>query len=159
MSAVNSPLPWESADDPADDRATDTTVPAYIASVREIEARVGVDFLDVVQEDRRRAVAQLAPLAARVGTASVYDARRKAFRCALANEIGARLTAERNGKHPAEAELERLAAGDPRYRAWLDAAEEEMARYHLLRDEVDRYTEIINRGQALIRWSANEPRV
>lgn len=160
-------LPWDD-DVPEYEGGTATAEPLapppapaarrYTRLLRDHEERAGVDPVEVVQADRTAAVRQLAPLEARVGSASVYDARRKAFRCAIQGEIADRLHRER-GKAPAESESERLAAADGRYQRWLDDAAAEMAQLHLLRDEVKRYDEIINRGQAVLRFLTSEPKV
>ena len=123
----------------------------------DMEAMIGVEGPDGLQHARRTVVAQLAPLRARYGPGGTWDAQRKAHRSAVANEIADRLTRER-GKAPSEAEVERLAAGDPRVVEWLDQAEKEMAAYVLLDMQANEWTERINRDQALIRYAANEPR-
>lgn len=124
---------------------------------RDLEARVGVDHIDELQAERRAIVAQLAPLRAQYGPGGTFDARRKAFRSAVANEIALRVTAER-GKAPSEAELERLAAGDERVLRWMDAAETDMATYHLLENALAEKTELIRRDDALVRYATFEPK-
>lgn len=126
-------------------------------TLRDFEETVGVDPIDVLQADRRAVIEELAPLRAKYGPGGTWDARRKAFRSAVANEIAMRLVAERS-KAPSETELERLAAGDERVLRWLDDVEQEMARYHLLEDHAQSMTELINRGQAILRYASNEPR-
>lgn len=124
----------------------------------DIEMTIGVDRIEVLQADRRALVKDVAPLRAKYGPGGVFDARRKAFRSAVANEIADRITRER-GKAPSEAELERLAAGDERVIAWLDRAEQEMAEYHLLEDRIQELTELVRRDESLIRFCAFEPKV
>jgi len=136
------------------------TAPASLAgarTLRDLELQIGVDPIDVLQADRRAVVEDLAPLRAKYGPGGTWDARRKAHRSAIATEIASKLQEER-GKAPSEAEVERLAAGDPRVQARLDEAEAEMARYAVLEDECQRYTELLNRGQALIRYVTSEPK-
>jgi hypothetical protein len=125
---------------------------------RDLEATIGVDFIEVLQADRRALIQEIAPLRARYGPGGTWDARRKAVRSARANEIAGELTRER-GKAPSEAEVERLAAGDAFTLAQLDAAEEEMARYYLLEDRIQELTELIRRDDLLIRYAAFEPKV
>jgi hypothetical protein len=116
----------------------------------------------------------LAKLRARFGHGGTWDARRKAFRSAIANELamealqtsvkkskiekGEVKTYEIPGEKPAEAELERLAAGDPRVQASIDEAEELSALYWRLELQFDELTELINRDQALVRYVTSEPK-
>lgn len=123
---------------------------------RDLEAMIGLDPIEVLQADRRALVEEVAPLRARYGPGGTWDAQRKAHRSAVANRIATELTAERS-KAPSEAELERLAAGDPDVRRLLDEVEAEMAAYWLLEVRITELTELINRDQVLIRYAANEP--
>lgn len=137
---------------------TETALPWDPVTRRDLEARIGVDAIEVLQADRRAYVEEAAPLRARFGPGGTWDAQRKAFRSAVANELATSLTAARAGKKPAEDEIERLAAADERVQRWLDAAEADMARYYLLDNRITELTEMINRDQALIRYVTSEPK-
>lgn len=121
---------------------------------REMEARVGIDPLDALQAKRAAAVAKAAPLRALRDT---FDARRKAERGKVLQLLNNERR-EKGEKDLAATLAETVASGDPRYVAFLDEAAFAFARLAILEDEIQAYTEIINRGQVLARFAANEPR-
>lgn len=118
----------------------------------ELELAEGVEPIDRLQAARREAVGRLAVLE---GKYEVWDARRKMHRAGISNELALEIEKEK-GKKPSEAELERLAAADPRTVTFLDAAEEWLAELFITRNEVKEYDEIVNRDQAVLRLRARE---
>lgn len=144
----------------------------------ELELAEGVEPIDRLQAARREAVGRLSKLEAKY---EVWDARRKNHRQGVMTLIDTELTAQDQeeyakarklwqaqlaenpkAKEPtapkgrSEAELERLAASDPRVVAILDEAEEWLAELFLTRNEVKEYDEIVNRDQAVLRLRARE---
>lgn len=120
----------------------------------EMEARVGVDPIEWLQHLRRLLLAKAAPLRARRDT---FDARRKSQRGLVTVRILDGYAGE--GKKPPAADtVEMMASGDAGYVAFLDRAEGDFALLAVLENEIASVTEIINRDQALIRWSSSEPK-
>jgi hypothetical protein len=122
-----------------------------------IEARIGVEPIEDVQHRRRELVEQNKRLAALFGPNGRWEEKRKAYRNIIATEIAGKLLAER-GKAPTEAELERLACADPRYRRLLRQAHGGHEQYLINQNEIESLTEIINRDQALTRYVTSEPK-
>jgi ribosomal protein L35 len=134
---------------------SDTMLPARTRS--DIELAIGVEPIEDVQHNRRKATERNAARRAKYGPGGTFDAERKAYRSHLATEHAERILKER-GKPASEAELERLASADLKYRAYLDRAAAEMVDYQLDELTVIECTERINRDQALVRYAANEPK-
>jgi hypothetical protein len=116
---------------------------------RDIEARIGVHSLDVLQADRAQYMSELAELRA---FDKGFDGNRKAFRSVILLEKKAAYTTKVPGFDLLEAE----ASADPRYHAWLADAGEKLAQKELLDMRVQEITELINRDQALIRFASAE---
>ena len=119
---------------------------------RDIEARIGVNSLDVLQADRAQYMSELAELRA---FDKAFDGERRASRSVIVIELRDGLI-EAGKKVPGFDLLETEACADPRYRAWLDSATEKLARKELLDLKVQEITELINRDQALIRFASAE---
>ena len=118
---------------------------------REVEARAGVEPIERLQARRAALVTKAAPLRAMRDT---FDARRKERRAAIA----ALIVHEQGGRDIPENRLERMSSGDPRYKQFLDEAELAFAQLVVLEQQIDAVTERINRGQALLRYLASEPK-
>lgn len=113
-----------------------------------LEHRAGVESLDALLHQRRALVAEVAPLRAKYGPGGSFDARRRAFRAAIANEL--RQAAAAEARKMTEAAVEDAAAADERVVALLDLQEHEMARLAILENDIASLTERIkNRANEL----------
>jgi hypothetical protein len=121
---------------------------------REVEARIGVDSIEVLQADRAQYMSDLATLRA---FDKAFDGERKAVRSVILIEIRDKMVSE-GKKAPGFDLLEAEASADPRYRTWLDQATTKLATKETLDMRVQEITELINRDQALIRFATAEPR-
>jgi len=120
----------------------------------EIEARVGITPLDVLQAERRELVAQVAPLKGLYGPFGGFDARRKVLLAICASEARDKA---RDAK-TTEAAINDAAHAHDAYRDWIARAELERAEYIVLEDAITAITERIHRDNALIRYVTSEPK-
>lgn len=86
---------------------------------RDIESRIGVHSLDVLQADRAQYMSELASLRA---FEKSFDGNRRAFRAVIVLEIRDRFTQD-GKKAPGHELLTDEACADVRYRDWLVMAE------------------------------------
>lgn len=138
---------------------------------------IGVDPIEKLQSLRRDAAERLAEKQKELAQADYVkeevDAKRKQFRNAIATELVTLADADKRkalglpaeAAKVSEAALERAACADKRYESYLDNMETRRVEAALLRIEIGKleleiqeYTELINRDQALIRYAASEPK-
>lgn len=124
----------------------------YPTSMREIEARMQIDPLDVLQADRSQHVEELAQLRA---FEKGYEPTRKAFRSVRIIQLRDGYI-ERGEKVPGWDLLEAEACADQSYLDWLDEATTQLARKEVLEFRVLEITEAINRGQVAGRYVTAE---
>jgi hypothetical protein len=134
-------------------KGTTPMTTAYDDRQTALEHRAGIDSLDALLHQRRTLVAEVAPLRAKYGPGGSWDARRKAHRSAIANEIASK------GEKLSEAALERLAAADPRVEKLLDAAEKDMARLAILENDIATITERLKNRSAELFYLGAEARL
>lgn len=121
-------------------------------SMDEIEARMGLEPLDALQEQRATMVEELAALRA---FATSFDGKRRAVRAVILLEIRDRLK-EKGEKVPGHELLTDEACADSRYQTWLENAEEKLARKETLEFRVLEISETIQRGQMAGRFVTAE---
>lgn len=118
-----------------------------------LEARAGLESLDVLQARRRQIADRITALEAVHGPGGIWDERRRSLRGVIATEIRELLRDE--GRKVTEAEIEDRSHADPRYIAFLDAGLEERIEYLTLKTKRDEITERIkNREFALLAYNA-----
>jgi RNA 3'-terminal phosphate cyclase len=152
-------------------------VPTQERTREELETMIGVDPIEKLQSMRRDAMERLAEKQTELAKADYVkeevDAKRKQYRNAIGTEILVTATADRRKElglfvapeKVSESALERAACADKRYEGYLGDMETRRVDAALLRIEVAKlelevqeYTELINRDQALIRYAASEPK-
>lgn len=121
-----------------------------------IELRVGVQPVEELHEQRRALVERGKALAALYGRYGLWDARRKVMLALAARRVRERYN--KAGKRPTAALVDELAHADPTYTAFVEQSVDEAAEWAVLSDQINAVTETINRDQALIRYTAMEPK-
>lgn len=122
----------------------------------ELEARAGIQSLDLLQAKRSALVADAAPLRALYGSFGGWDAKRKVL--LAIQELRVRDEAARAETKLTEGKVDALAHASAAYQAFIDQSNLERSRWIILEDAIDALTEQINRDQALLRYLTSEPK-
>ena len=127
----------------------DTITP--LAPEREIEARAGVESLATLQAERRRLLAEFAPLDALFGNNNKgWESARKRHRA------GIMMLIEGEQGAMAENKLERLANADPRHVRFVEETEAKQPRWYQLKNELAEIEERIESRKAEIYYAGRE---
>lgn len=122
----------------------------------EAEARAGVEPLDQLLAERQRLIGQVATLRAVYGSFGTWDHQRKSELARLKSLI--RLQAIRDKERLNNDQVDERAHEHPDYTVFLTTATRERAEYFKLEARIEDIDFRINRGQALLRFVASEPR-
>lgn len=120
------------------------------------EARAGVEPLDAIVAELQATDAEFAALWALHGPGNAWDAQRKALWCLVATDM--RDDAATKGEKVTEAALEQRAHAHPKYRRFLEEGIVTRTRFAELESQRTVLVMKANRGQAVLRMVANEPR-
>lgn len=123
----------------------------------EIEGAAGITPLDVLIAKHRRIRDGYATLWAKYGPGGVADSLRKAELSRIKELLRARRAGE-PGSKVTEASLDDAAHDHPDYAAFLAMMLSERASFYVKQVELEEVSWEINRGQALLRHIAYEPR-
>lgn len=122
----------------------------------DIEIRAGVEPLDALLDERATIVAKLAPLYALYGPGGVAESTLSAERCRVVGLLRAMAAAKE--EKITEAALESGARAHPDYLALIAQQTTERAEYFRLTEAMTAIEFRIQRGQALLRAYASEPK-
>lgn len=120
----------------------------------EVELRMSIPPIETLLADRHALVQEIAPLRARHGSFGTYADLRKIELAKVAAIIRAEAVAA--PRKMTEASIEESAHSDPRYTEFVIAATEEKARYFMLEDQIGAIDDLIQRGNAVSRYLAQE---
>ena len=122
------------------------------------EDRAGVDRLDALLAERDEVVRELAGLRPLYGALGLFNHRRKIELARLTMKFVADATAD-GGKKPTDSVLDAMAHAHPDYVGMVTMATEAAARWVELEEQLESINMRVNRGQALLRYVASEPKV
>lgn len=127
---------------------------AYPAML-DLENRAGVPSLEELQAER----ATLVALNSRVKALKDTDLWKQLRDIELA-KAGARVRAavKEGEKAPSEAFVTSASQVDPAYVSWIEQTVAMFASYEVVEDRIRQLEELVNRGQALLRYAASEPK-
>lgn len=118
---------------------------------REIEERAGVESLETLHAERRRLLAEFAPLDAQFGNnGKGWEAARKRHRAL----VSAMVEAEQGTM--AENKLERLANADNRHVTFVQDIEAKQPRWYQLKNELAEIEERIESRKAELYYAGRE---
>jgi hypothetical protein len=129
---------------------------AYGAARAEAEARAGIDPLDDLLYERSQIVAKLAPLRAIYGSWGTIDHSRK-VELARCRQI-VQSKAARDGVKMTVDDLDMAARLHPDYMGFIAQMTSGRTEWITLEEQVTEIDYRINRGQALLRYIASEPK-
>ena len=121
----------------------------------DIEHRVGVPPLDALHALRDELMAEAAPLGALYGAFGTFDPHRK-IRLSEAN-LHIRAAWPETEK-VTESRLDIEAHANAQYKAWIDDATLQRARYIVLMNEIENVNDIISRDRGLVAFRTAEIR-
>ena len=124
----------------------------------DLELRAGVEPLDQLLDERQHVVAKLAPLYAKYGPGELATHILSAEWRRIAELLRAVAASQAETKAPTEARLENAAKGHKDYLDLLALMTTERAEYFRLTAQLQAIDLRANRGQALLRYVASEPR-
>lgn len=134
------------------------TMPERFGTVsEETELRAGVEPIDQLLHTRRELVEQVASLRAVYGAFGTWDHQRKSELSRLKSLI--RLQAMKDNRKVNNDQVDEEAHEHPDYTKFVTLATRERAEYFRLEARIEDTDYRINRGQALLRFVASEPRV
>lgn len=122
----------------------------------EIEARVGIDPLDRLLAERERLAGEASKLYAVYGPFGTAEHRRKVALALAELQVRDRLAAD--GEKATEGKVDALARSHPTYLAFLDGMEAGRAEWLVTETQLQGIADRIQRGNALTRFAASEPR-
>lgn len=121
----------------------------------EIELRAGVEPIEALHDERRHLVQLNSRVRAMHGSNGIY----KDVRDLELAKAGARVRENWTGeKAPSEAYVAANAPLDKEYQRWLEQQVSDKAHFEVIDDRITAITEMINRGQALLRYVSSEPK-
>jgi hypothetical protein len=123
----------------------------------EAEARLGIQPIDELLDQRRHLVDKVADLRAQYGSFGTFDHLRKIELARIAGLI--RAQAVRDHMKMTAAEVDDATHDHPDYRDLITRATRERAQWVRLEAEIEAIDATINRGQAVARFAAAEARL
>lgn len=147
--------PTPTHEPPMSSHRPDAATAVLIDHQREIEARAGVFPLDELQAEREHLTQTNSRIKAIHGPFGTYNDLRKIELAQAAQRVRAAWTGE---KAPSEALVDSLAHADEEYVRWVRQASSDRAAFETVEDRITAITEMINRGQALLRYVSSEPK-
>jgi len=129
----------------------------YDAPRSDAEDRMGVEPVDVLLANRATIVDALAPLWAEYGSGGIGEHRLSAERCRIVGLLRAMAAAK--GEKITEAALEAGSKEHPEYIGMMAQQTTDRARFFRLQEDLRAIDFRLNRGQALLRAYASEPKV
>lgn len=127
---------------------------AVRAKQAELEARAGVQPIDVLQDERFRLV-ELNSRVKALKDSDLWKTLRDVELAKAAKRFRDTWTEE---KAPSEALVKSSAESDPVFIAWVEQMVASFAAYEVVERRINDISELVNRGQALLRYVSNEPR-
>lgn len=134
-------------------RAHNPYVPAW---QREAEGRAGVEAIDLLHAERDKVVGELAPLRAIYGAFGTADHLRKVELARTRQIVQARAVLD--GKKLTQDDLDMGARLHEDYVGYIAEMTTGRTRWIQLEERLTAIDQRIQRGQALLRFVANEPR-
>ncbi len=122
----------------------------------EVEFRAGVEPLELLLTRRRDLVKRVAVLRAVHGPFGTWDAQRKIELSRIKTLVRAQATMAKAKMNNDQVDEE--AHAHPDYTAFITTAIKERAEFYRLESEIEDVDYRINRGQALLRYAASEPK-
>ena len=123
----------------------------------EIEMRAGIEPVEQLLATRQALIGQVATLRAVYGSFGTWDHSRKSELARIKSLI--RLQSMKDSRKLNNDQVDEEAHAHPDYTAFVVLATQERAAYFRLEAQVESIDYRINRGQALIRYVASEPRI
>lgn len=120
----------------------------------EAELRMGVTPIEQLMDDRNELIEQVATLRAKYGSQGTYQDLRKIELCRLQGLV--RAEAVRDKVKRTETEIDQMAHQRPEYMEFVTMATTERAQWVRLESKIEAIDFVINRGQSVARFVANE---
>ena len=130
----------------------------FMPTMADTEDRAGVDRLDDLVAQRAAIVRELARLRPLYGPLGMWGHRRKMELARITVLLVAEATRD-GGKKPTDTVLDAMAHEHDDYAAFVAHGTTEAARWVELEETLEAIDMRINRGQALLRYAASEPKV
>jgi hypothetical protein len=124
----------------------------------DIEDKLGIDRLDLLMAERAQLVEQVATLRARHGTFGLFDHERKVELARLAGLLRAQAVRDKVPK-PTAAEIDDGAHCHPDYMSLVTQATIDRANLYRLESRITDINDLIQRGNVLARFAAQEARL
>lgn len=129
----------------------------YAPNVGDVEARAGVEPLDVLLAERDALVRKLSRLRGLYGPVGLFGHHRKIELARIAAMLRAQYTAD--GTKVSEARIDEEAHSHPDYAAFIAHGTVEAAQWVEAEEMLESVTMRVSRGQALLRYLSSEPKV
>jgi hypothetical protein len=122
----------------------------------DIETRIGIAPLEMLQAERLILVERVATLAAQFGSFGTWDATRKATLAGIKAKL--RAEAHRDKVKKTDGQLDDEAHAHSDYTDFITHATQQRAEWIKADRKINDLTERVNRGQMLGRYASMEPR-
>lgn len=141
------------------DRATTPPTRERVAQLNypkmaETEARAGVAGIEELQAER----AALVALNSRVKALKDSNLWKELRDIELAKASARARAAWAGEKAPSEAYITSVATADPAYVQWIEQLAANFSAFEVVEERITEINELVNRGQALLRYASSEPK-
>lgn len=132
-------------------------MPTVVQTREAVQARMNVQPVEELLEQRAHLIKQNSKRQALYGASSTWKTRRDMLSAMIALEVRRELATE--GEKVTDKIVEAHVLTDQRFKAFIDATEDEIAAFHIAQDAIEAINDLLLRDAAIARHTAMEARL